>query len=139
MSSASAICYKADLTAATQLVSIREGRPIGELADGDREGLEMVLNVNAATVAASAAAEGGVAADLAAATAVASAALTAVMPMGADLDSVQFAAAMNAAGASYIAAAGEHMANRGSFASSQNLAAATYTATEAINNAALAL
>jgi len=99
----------------------------------------MILNVNAATVGASAVAEGGVATELAAATAVASAALTAVMPMGADLDSVQFAAALNAAGASYIGAAGEHMTNRGMFAGSQNLAAATYTATDAINNIALAL
>ena len=99
----------------------------------------MIFNVNAATVGASAAAEVGVATELGAATAVASAALTAVMPMGADLDSVQFAAALNAAGASYIGAAGEHMTNRGMFAGSQNLAAATYTATDAINNTALAL
>jgi hypothetical protein len=99
----------------------------------------MIFNVNAATVGASAAAEGGVATELGAATAVAATALTAVMPMGADLDSVQFAAALNAAGASYIGAAGEHMSNRGMFAGSQNLAAATYTATDAINNTALAL
>jgi hypothetical protein len=99
----------------------------------------MILNVNAATVGASAAIEGTVATEVAATTAVASAALTAVMPMGADLDSVQFAAALNAAGASYIGAAAEHMTNRGMFAGSQNLAAATYTATDAINNTALAL
>lgn len=99
----------------------------------------MVLNVSAATVAASAATEGGVAAGLSAASAAASVALTAVMPMGADLDSIQFAAAINAAGASYLAAAGEHTANRDMFAGSQNLASATYAVTDAINNSTLAL
>ncbi len=99
----------------------------------------MVLNVNAATVGASAATEGAVSAEIAAATAAAAAALTAVMPMGADLDSIEFAAALNAAGATYIGIAGEHVANRGMFAGSQDLAAVTYTATEAINNTALAL
>ncbi len=99
----------------------------------------MVLNVNSATVAASAAAEGGVSAEIASATAAAAAALTTVMPMGADLDSVEFAAALNAAGATYIGTAGEHLANRGMFAGSQDLAAVTYTVTDAINNTALAL
>jgi hypothetical protein len=99
----------------------------------------MVLNVNSATVSSSAATEGTVAAEIGASAAAAAAALTTVLPMGADLDSIQFAAALNAAGASYIGAAGEHMANRGMFGGSQDLAAATYTATEAINNTALAL
>lgn len=99
----------------------------------------MVLNVNAATIGASAAAEGGISAEIAAATSVAAAALTAVMPMGADLDSIEFAAALNAAGATYIGTASEHLANRGMFAGSQNLAAATYTVTDAISNTALAL
>lgn len=99
----------------------------------------MVLNVNSATVSASAATEEAVAADLTGAAAAAAAALTAVMPMGADLDSVEFAAALNAAGASYVGAAGEHSANRGLFAGSQNLASATYAVTDAINNATLAL
>jgi len=61
------------------------------------------------------------------------------MPMGADLDSVQFAAALNAVGAAYIGAAVEHLVNRGLFAEAQNLAAATYTATDAISNTALSL
>lgn len=99
----------------------------------------MVLNVNSATVAASAAAEGGVSAEIASATAAAAAALTTVMPMGADLDSIEFAAALNAAGATYIGTAGEHLINRGLFAGSQDLAAATYTVTDAVNNTALAL
>lgn len=99
----------------------------------------MVLNVNAATVGASAATEGGVAAELAAVTSAASEALIGVMPMGADLDSVEFAAALNAAGASCLGTASEHLANRGLFAGAQNLAAVTYTATDVINNTALAL
>lgn len=99
----------------------------------------MVLNVNTATVGASAAAEAGVSAEVASATSAAAAALTAVLPMGADLDSIQFAAALNAAGAGYIGTAGEHLVNREMFAGAQTLAAATYTATDAINNTALAL
>lgn len=99
----------------------------------------MVLNVNAATIGASAATEGTVAAEIEAGAAAATAALTTVMPMGADLDSVEFAAALNAAGAAYIGTAGEHAANRGMFAGSQEIAATTYTVTEAINDAALGL
>ena len=99
----------------------------------------MILDVNAASVAASAATENGVSAELAATTAATAEALVGVVPMGADLDSIEFAAALNAAGASYIGTASEHLANRGSFAGSQNLAAATYTATDAINDTALAL
>lgn len=99
----------------------------------------MVLNVDPATVAASAVTEDGIGVGIAATTSAAAAALTAVLPMGADLDSVAFAAALNAAGASYVGAAAEHAANRGQFAGAQNLAAATYTATEAIRDTALGL
>lgn len=99
----------------------------------------MVLNVNATVVGASAASESGVAAELAAATGAALAPLTAVLPMGADLDSLEFAAALNAAGASYVGAASEHIASRGMFAGAQGLAGATYTATDIIHNTTLAL
>ena len=99
----------------------------------------MILNVNAAVVSASAATETGIGAQMGVTTAVVAEALIGVMPMGADLDSVQFAAALNAVGACYIGAAVEHLASRGLFAEAQNLAAATYTATEVINNATLAL
>ena len=99
----------------------------------------MVLNVNAAAVGTSAATEGGISAEMGAATSAASEALVGVMPMGADLDSAEFAAALNAAGASYIGTATEHLTNRGMFAGAQDLAAATYTATDVINNAALGL
>ena len=97
------------------------------------------MNVNAAAVGISAATETGISAEMGAATSAASEALVGVMPMGADLDSTEFAAALNAAGASYIGTASEHLANRGMFASAQDLAAATYTATDVINNAALGL
>jgi hypothetical protein len=99
----------------------------------------MVLNVNAETVAASAATESGIGAQLSTATAAVAEALTGVMPMGADLDSVQFAAVLNAVGAACIGAAIEHLSNRGLFAEAQNLSAATYTATDVINNTALSL
>jgi hypothetical protein len=99
----------------------------------------MGLNVDPATVAASAATESGIGVGIAASTSAAAAALTAVLPMGADLDSIAFAAALNAAGACYVGAAAEHAANRDLFAGTQNLAAATYTATEAIRDTALGL
>lgn len=99
----------------------------------------MTLNVNSATIAASAATETGISAGMAAATSAAAAALTAVLPMGADLDSIEFAAALNAAGAAYIGTATEHLTHRGMFAGSQDLAAATYTAADVVNNTALAL
>lgn len=99
----------------------------------------MILDVNATTVTASGAAEAGIAAELGAAASAAAPALFGVLPMGVDADSVQFAEALNAAGAAYVGTAGEHVANRGLFAVAQNLAAATYSATDAIDNIALAL
>jgi hypothetical protein len=90
-------------------------------------------------VGASAATETGLSAEMGAATSAAAVALVGAVPMGADLDSVQFAAALNAAGASYIGTATEHLTNRGMFAGAQDLAAATYTAADVINNATLAL
>lgn len=99
----------------------------------------MILNVDPATVSASAVAEDGISVGIAATTSAAAAALTAVLPMGADLDSIAFAAALNSAGACYVGTAAEHAANRGLFAGAQNLAAATYTATEAIRDTALGL
>jgi hypothetical protein len=66
-------------------------------------------------------------------------ALTGVMPMGADLDSVQFAAALNAAGAAYIATAAEHVSSRESFSAAQSLAAGAYTAADVACNAALSV
>lgn len=99
----------------------------------------MVMNISPATVGASAATEAGIGAEVGASTAAAATPLMAVMPMGADLDSIEFAAALNAAGAAYVATASEHAANRGMFAGAQGLAAATAVATEAIRDAQLAL
>lgn len=99
----------------------------------------MRLNVNSATIGVSAATESGIGAGLAAATSAAAAVLTSALPMGADLDSAQFAAALNAAGAVYVGTAAEHLAHREMFAGAQNIAAATYTVTDAINNTALSL
>ena len=99
----------------------------------------MVFNVSAAAVSASAATEAGVGASLASTTAAVTEPLTAALPMGADLDSVAFAAALNAAGAAFIGAATAQSAERQLYAGSQQIAAATYTATDLINNAALAL
>ena len=99
----------------------------------------MELNVNSAIIAASAATETGISDGMAAATSAAAAALTTAMPMGADLDSAEFAAAVNAAGAAYIGTASEHLTTRGVFAGSQDIAAATYTAADVVNNTALSL
>lgn len=99
----------------------------------------MVFNVNAATVGASAAVEAAISAEMGAAAAAAAVALVGVMPMGADLDSAEFAAALNAAGAAYIGTASQHLTSRGMFSGAQTVAATTYTATDAINNTALAL
>lgn len=99
----------------------------------------MLFDVSAATVAASAGTETGIGTELAATAAAAAAALTTVMPMGADLDSAQFAAALNAAGAAYLGTAAEHAANRALFGVAQGVASATYTAADAINKATLAL
>ena len=100
---------------------------------------DVILNVNAAGIGTSAAVESAIAAEIAAATALAAAALMTATPMGADGDSVQFAAALNAAGAAYIGCAGEHLVNRSMFAGAQELAAATYTATDVVQTTALAL
>jgi len=99
----------------------------------------MVFNVNSANIAVSAATESGIGAALTAGTSAAAVALTGALPMGADLDSVQFAAALNAAGASYVGATGDHVAGRELFAGAQDIAAVTCTATDVINNTALAL
>lgn len=99
----------------------------------------MDLNVNSAIIANSASTETGISAGMAAATSAAAAAMTTAMPMGADLDSAEFAAAVNAAGAAYIGTATEHLSNRGLFAGSQDIAAATYTAADVVNNTALSL
>jgi len=99
----------------------------------------MVFNIDTATVAASAAAETGISAEVGAAAAAAATPLLTALPMGADLDSIAFAAALNAAGATYVACAGEHMVNRGMFAGAKSLTAATSAVTEAIRDTELTI
>lgn len=102
------------------------------------ERVEIVhLNVDSANVAASAAIEGGIGVGVATAVSSTAVALTSVLPMGADLDSIAFAAALNAAGAAGLGAAGAHAAARGEFAGTQSVAATTYAATEALREIAL--
>ena len=81
----------------------------------------------------SAAAEAGISEGMAATTAAGAAALTGVLPMAADADSIQFAAALNAAGTAYLASAAEHVGQRAAFSGAQGMAASTTTAVEAIN------
>ncbi|AQT82228.1 PE family protein [Mycolicibacterium litorale] len=97
------------------------------------------MNVIPTAIAASSATEAGVSAELGAGTAAASAALVGVTPMAVDADSAQFAAALNAAGAAYVASAAEHVAQRGMYSGAQSLAGLTYDATEALRAAAAAL
>ena len=77
--------------------------------------------------------EGGISEEMAATTAAGSAALTGVIPMAPDADSVEFAAALNAAGAAYLATSAEHVGQRVAFAGAQGLASTTTKAVEAIN------
>lgn len=99
----------------------------------------MVLNISAAAISSSAATETAVGAGLASTAAAVAEPLTAAFPMGADLDSIAFAAALNTAGAAFLGAVSAHSADRQLFGGSQQIAGATYAVTDAINNAALAL
>lgn len=85
----------------------------------------------------SAVVEAGISEEMAATTAAGAAALTGVIPMAADADSIEFAAALNAAGAAYLATAGEHIGQRAAFSGAQGLASATNVAAEATRAAAL--
>ena len=86
----------------------------------------------------SSAAEAGISEEMAATTGAGAAALTGVMPMAPDADSAEFAAALNAAGAAYLATASEHAGQRSGFAGAQSLASTTGVATEAARAAATA-
>ena len=65
---------------------------------------------------------------MAATTGAGAAALTGVIPMAPDEDSAQFAAALNAAGAAYIAMANQHVGERTAFSGAQSLASTTSSA-----------
>ena len=81
----------------------------------------------------SSAAEAGISQEMAATTAAGGAALTGVIPMAADADSAQFAVALNAAGAEYLAMAAEHVGQRAAYSGAQGLAGVTAPAVDAIN------
>jgi len=85
----------------------------------------------------SSAAEAGIGEEMAATTAAGGAALTGVLPMAPDADSAQFAAALNAAGAEYLAMAAEHVGQRAAYSGAQGLAGVTGPAVDAINAATL--
>ncbi len=79
--------------------------------------------------------EGGISEEMAATTAAGAAALTGVMPMAPDADSVEFAASLNDAGAAYLATATEHAGQRAAFGGAQGLASATGVAADLANAA----
>ncbi|AYE99554.1 PE family protein (plasmid) [Mycobacterium paragordonae] len=90
-------------------------------------------------IGASAATESGIASAMAAGAAAKAPMLLGALPMGNDPASVAFAAALNARGATFLAAHGMHAANRELFSSVQSLNADTIAATEAIRAAMAAL
>jgi hypothetical protein len=81
--------------------------------------------------------ESGIGAEMAATTAAGAAALTGVTPMAADTDSAEFAQALNATGAAYLATITDHVEQRTAFAGAQSLASSTYAAMDAIHGTAL--
>ncbi len=95
------------------------------------------FSVIPAAVGLSSLTESGISMEMAANTAAGAAALTGVVPMAADADSAEFAAALNASGAAYLASAAEHVGQRESFAGAQMLASGTYTTTDVISGLAL--
>jgi hypothetical protein len=99
----------------------------------------MVFAMEPPVVGASAAIEAGLAAEMGAATTAGVPALVGVTPMGADADSAEFAAALNAVGAAYTAVTAEHAAQRALFSGAQSMAGTTAVATEAMRAAASTL
>lgn len=89
-----------------------------------------MMDVQPAAVGLSSATEAGISASMAASASAASAALLGATPMGLDGDSAQFAAALNAAGAAYLATTAEHAGQRGAYAGAQSLASATVVAAD---------
>jgi hypothetical protein len=82
--------------------------------------------------------EGAISQEMAATTAAGAAALTGVLPMAPDADSVEFAVALNAASGAYLATASEHAGQRTAFSGAQGLASVTGVTTDALNAAASA-
>jgi hypothetical protein len=81
--------------------------------------------------------EQAIGAEMSATSAAGAAALTGVVPMAADADSMEFAEALNASGGAYLATAADHAGQRAAFAGAQSLASSTYVAMDAIHGTAL--
>jgi hypothetical protein len=80
--------------------------------------------------------EGAISEQMSATTAAGAAALTGVLPMAPDADSAEFAVALNASGAAYLATAAEHTGQRAGFAGAQGLASTTASTVDALGAAA---
>jgi hypothetical protein len=78
----------------------------------------------------SAVTEMAISGEMEASTAAGSAALTATTPMVPTADDAAFAAALNSAGAGYVAASHGHVAQRTGYASAQNLTSLSYVIQE---------
>ncbi|UQX11067.1 PE domain-containing protein [Candidatus Mycobacterium methanotrophicum] len=90
-----------------------------------------------AAVTSSSVTESTIGAEMAATTAAGAAALTGVTPMAADIDSAEFAQALNATGAAYLATMASHVEQRTALSGAQSLASGTYAAMDAIHGTAL--
>ncbi|HLR98226.1 MAG TPA: PE family protein [Mycolicibacillus parakoreensis] len=95
--------------------------------------------MNTVAVQGSALTEAVLSGEMAATTAGGAATLIGVVPMALDADSAGFAAALNAAGAAYLAVAAEQVGQRAALAGGQNLASLGYLAREVASAAALRL
>lgn len=81
--------------------------------------------------------EGAISEEMSATTAAGAAALIGVLPMAPDADSVEFAAALNAAGGAYLATASEHAGQRSAFSGAQGLASVTNVAADVAGSTVL--
>ncbi|MEY8015334.1 PE family protein [Mycobacterium servetii] len=99
----------------------------------------MVFAMEPSEVGAAAVTQAGLAEQTGAGASAGAPTLLGVAPMGADADSAEFAAALAAVGAAYVATAAQHAAQRGLFSDAQALAGETTVASEAIRAAALSL
>src|SRR6201990_899031 len=88
------------------------------------------MNVDPEPASWSAVTEMAISGEMEASTAAGSAALTATTPMVPTSDDAAFTAALNSAGAGYVAASQGHVAQRTAYAGAQNLASLSYVIQE---------
>ena len=88
------------------------------------------MSVEPAAVNLSAVTEMAISGEIEASTAAGAAALTATTPMVPTSDDAAFTAALNSAGAGYMAASQAHVAQRTGYAGAQNLASLAYVIQE---------